>query len=198
MNTTTLILASSSPYRRQLLEKLGLPFRQIAADIDERPQAGETPQALAARLARQKAEAVAARLSSPALVIASDQLAVLDQQILGKPGNHQRATEQLSACSGRTVSFLTSLCLWQHPGGSHQLDVVPFSVRFRHLSARHIDNYLQREQPYDCAGSFKAEGLGIALFEEMNGSDINSLVGLPLIRLVDMLATAGVDVLGPT
>lgn len=194
MTVPTLVLASTSPYRRELLAKLGLPFEVDAPDVDERPLPGETPEALVRRLAEAKARAVAVRHPG-ALVIGSDQVAVLDGEILGKPGDHARAVQQLRAASGKTVLFLTGLCLCDGRDGSTQVDVVQFQVVFRALEAQQIENYLRRERPYNCAGSFKSEGLGISLFRHLQGDDPNALIGLPLIRLVDMLAVAGVPVL---
>lgn len=189
-----LLLASTSPYRRMLLERLELPFACLAPGTDETPRAGETPRELVARLALAKAAAVALR-EPGTLVIGSDQVAVLDGAILGKPGTHERAREQLVQASGRTVTFLTGLCLLDADGGGTQLEVVETVVRFRALLPQQIECYLRRERPYDCAGSFKSEGLGIALFDAMAGDDPNALVGLPLIALTRMLDAEGVDVL---
>lgn len=189
-----LILGSTSPYRRQLLERLGLAFETDAPEVDESRHAGESPQALVARLSEAKAHAVAARHPS-ALVIGSDQVAVLDGQIMGKPGGHGAAVRQLQRASGRTVTFYTGLCLLNAASDQGQLEVVPFRVVFRALSAEQIERYLRREQPYNCAGSFKSEGLGIALFERMEGDDPSTLMGLPLIRLTRMLEREGVSVL---
>lgn len=189
-----IILASTSPYRRALLEKLGFSFEVRAPEIDERPLPGESPDALVARLAQAKAGAVGAQADN-ALVIGSDQVAVLDGEILGKPGGHEQARAQLSRASGRGVTFLTGLCLWDAASGEARTEVVPFRVVFRPLTQAQIEGYLQREQPYNCAGSFKSEGLGIALFERLEGDDPNTLVGLPLIRLCRMLEASGVSVL---
>lgn len=189
-----LVLASTSRYRRELLARLGLPFTTRAPDCDETPLPGEAPTALVERLARAKAASVAAR-EPHALVIGSDQVAVLDGAILGKPGDHPRAVAQLAAAAGRRVEFLTGLCLHDGVSGRVQCDVVPYAVEFRALTAAQIEAYLRHEQPYDCAGSFKSEGLGIALFERLDGDDPNALIGLPLIRLVRMLEAAGVTVL---
>ncbi|MGC9457168.1 MAG: Maf family protein [Halothiobacillaceae bacterium] len=190
-----LILASSSPYRRDLLARLGLPFDCIRPEVDETARPGESPEALVVRLARAKA-AVVARACPGRLVIGSDQVAVLDGQILGKPGGHEQARRQLQAASGRTVRFLTGLCLLTDQGPG-ECDLVPFDVRFRSLTDREIEAYLQRERPYDCAGSFKSEGLGVMLFESMTGEDPTALIGLPLIRLCAMLRAVGVDPLAP-
>jgi len=189
-----LILASTSPFRRQLLARLELPFATRAPEVDENSRPGEDAATLAARLAEAKACSVAARESS-ALVIGSDQVAVLAGEILGKPGAHDRAVAQLSRAAGKSVDFLTGLCLIDSLSGRAQLDIIPFRVVFRHLSAQQIENYLRREKPYQCAGSFKSEGLGIALFERLEGADPTSLIGLPLIRLIQMLEAEGVTIL---
>ncbi len=185
-----LILASTSPYRRELLAKLGVAFTTARPEVDETPRPGESAEALVRRLAGAKAQAVAARRPE-ALVIGSDQVAVLDGAILGKPGSHERAREQLARASGREVTFLTGLALCD--GDRCMVEVVPYRVVFRELSMQRIERYLERERPYDCAGSFKSEGLGIALFERLEGEDPNALVGLPLIRLVHLLEAAGCE-----
>ncbi len=189
-----LVLASSSAYRRALLEKLGMPFVVASPTIDETPQHDETPRALVARLAAEKASALASQFPR-SWIIGSDQVACLDGKILGKPGNMENACTQLTACSGRRVEFLTGLCLLNSDSGDAQTIVEPFAVAFRQLGDEQIRHYLEREQPFDCAGSFKAEGLGIALFERLEGDDPNALIGLPLIRLVTMLQQAGIDVI---
>lgn len=189
-----LVLASTSPFRKQLLQKLGLDFVTDSPEIDESRLEGESPEQLVARLAEEKARAVAARRPQ-SLIIGSDQVAVIDGEILGKPGSHDRAVTQLKAASGRRVTFLTALCLYNSTTGDSQLEVVPFGVVFRELSDMQIENYLQAEQPYNCAGSFKSEALGIALFEKLEGDDPNTLIGLPLIRLVRMLEAEGVRVI---
>lgn len=189
-----LILASTSPYRRQLLERLGLPFETAAPEIDESRLPGESPTALVQRLAEQKAAAVA-REFPDTLIIGSDQVACLDGQVLGKPGGHQAAVEQLRMASGRRVEFLTGLCLKNSATGRNQVACEPFRVYFRTLSDQQIEHYLQRERPYQCAGSFKSEALGIALFARLEGDDPNSLIGLPLIRLIAMLEAEQVQVL---
>ena len=192
---TQLVLASTSPYRRELLERLGIPFETASPNVDEAVLTGETPEQLVKRLAESKARAVAE--SHPeALIIGSDQVAVLDNNILGKPGNHEAAVQQLSNASGKKVLFLTGLCLLNSSTNSIQTSVEKFSVKFRQLSTAQIENYLQREEPYDCAGSFKSEGLGISLFEKMEGDDPNALIGLPMIALTRMLSLEGLDVLG--
>ncbi|KEA61901.1 Maf/YceF/YhdE family protein [Marinobacterium lacunae] len=190
----TLVLASSSSYRRALLDKLGLDYICDRPDIDESSQENENADDLVKRLSLEKARAVATRHPN-ALIIGSDQVATLDDHILGKPLTHSRAIEQLSLTSGRTVKFLTGLCLLNANTGQYQLDTIEFDVVFRELTPKQIENYLIREKPYDCAGSFKSEGLGIALFRALQGDDPNSLIGLPLIRLVDMLQSEGLDVL---
>ncbi len=188
-----LLLASSSPYRRELLERLRLPFSWASPDIDEQRQDDEPAVDLVRRLARQKAEALAG--SHPGhLIIGSDQVAALDGQIIGKPHTFEKAREQLLAASGRQVSFLTGLALLNSETGHCQVDCVPFTVTRRQLEPAQIERYLRTEQPYDCAGSFKAEGLGVSLFQSTEGPDATSLIGLPLIRLVDMLLAEGVQV----
>ena len=186
-----LVLASTSPYRRELLGRLGLPFSSARPDADESPLPGEAPEALVARLAELKARSVAAH-HPQALVIGSDQVAVLDDAVLGKPGTPERAREQLTRASGRCVRFLTGLCLLDAASDEARVLVETFTVHFRELDAARIARYVDAEQPYDCAGSFKSEGLGITLFTHLEGDDPNSLIGLPLIRLVDLLAERGV------
>lgn len=186
-----LVLASSSPYRRVLLERLGLAFDCAAPDIDESPRADETAEQLTRRLALNKAQALADRFTDH-LIIGSDQVLLLDGQPVSKPGNHAAARQQLRRCSGRTVEFTTSLCLLNSRTGAYQLASEPFHVSFRELDEDSIERYLLREQPYDCAGSFKMEGLGITLFRALRGDDPNSLIGLPLIRLCEMLRQEGV------
>jgi septum formation protein len=190
-----LVLASTSPFRRELLQKLGLDFSTASPRVDETAQPEEDAHALVRRLAEAKARAVA--VDHPAaLIIGSDQVAVLRDEILGKPGEHTRAVSQLKAASGRAVTFLTGLCLFNSATDQVQAVVEPFKVVFRDLTDEQIENYLRREQPYNCAGSFKSEGLGIALFKRLEGDDPNALIGLPLIRLTDMLHAEGLDVLG--
>ncbi|TKB49000.1 septum formation inhibitor Maf [Ferrimonas sediminicola] len=189
-----LILGSTSPFRREILEKLNLPFSCEKPEVDETPLENETAYQLVMRLAEAKARA-AGQAHSDAWVIGSDQVAVIDDEILGKPGSHEKALEQLSAASGRKVTFYTSLCLLNTQTGESQLDVETFKVYFRTLSHKQIDAYLKAEQPYNCAGSFKSEGLGIALFDRLSGRDPNTLMGLPLIRLIEMLQAEGFDVL---
>lgn len=186
-----LVLASSSVYRRELLQRLQLPFTSCSPNIDERPLADETPQMLVQRLAVAKARALRAQFLQH-LIIGSDQVAVLDGQILGKPGTAAAAIAQLTAASGRSVTFYTGLCLLDSASGTIEVDCVPFTVHFRTLSPEQVSRYIEREQPLDCAGSFKSEGLGISLFRATEGEDATSLIGLPLIRLCDMLSKAGI------
>jgi septum formation protein len=190
----TLILASSSDYRRQLLQKLLIPFNSISPKIDETALTGEKPHQTALRLAQEKAKKIGAEYPH-ALVIGCDQVATLDGVELGKPGNHQHATKQLQLMRGREVTFHSALCLYNAATGNMQADVVPYLVRFRQLSDAQIDNYLNKEQPYQCAGSAKSEGLGIALMERMIGEDPNALIGLPLIKLITMLQNEGIGVI---
>lgn len=189
-----LVLASSSPYRRELLSRLQLPFTVAVPAIDESPRPGEAPEQLVARLALEKARAVA-QLHPDALIIGSDQSATLDEEILGKPHGYDAAFAQLRRTQGRELVFYTGLCLLHAASGRVQQRVVPFHVGYRALSDADIAAYLAKEQPYDCAGSAKAEGLGIALIAHMHGEDPNALIGLPLIALVDMLRAEGVKVL---
>lgn len=188
-----LILASSSAYRRMLLGRLGLDFRPISPDIDERSLAHETPEATALRLAEAKSRKVA-ETETAALVIGSDQVAVMGEHILGKPGSHQAAAAQLEAMSGKAVVFHTALCLFNAVSGQAQLANVPTTVRFRRLDAAQIERYLQQDRPYDCAGSAKIEALGISLVESVDSTDPTALIGLPLIALVDMLLREGVTI----
>lgn len=188
-----LLLASSSSYRRELLGRLRLPFVSASPDIDESHRPTEAARDLVMRLAQEKAKALSAQFPDH-LIIGSDQVAVLDEQILGKPHTFERALQQLSASSGKRVTFLTGLALYNSRTGRCQVDCVPFTVHMRQLDHDRISRYLHAEQPYDCAGSFKAEGLGVSLFRSTEGPDATSLIGLPLIRLVDMLAAEGVDV----
>lgn len=190
----SLILGSSSPFRKALLEKLDLSFESDSPDIDETPLKNEKPEDMVARLAKLKALAIAERHPN-ALIIASDQCATLDGEIIGKPGEHDKAVEQLTKASGRAVTFYTSLCVLD--SGTEQTEelVEPFHVYFRELGESQIENYLKKEEPYNCAGSFKSEGLGIALFERLEGKDPNTLIGLPLIELIRVLGKFGVDVI---
>ena len=189
-----LILASTSPFRRALLEKLEIPFLTQSPEVDETVKAGETPEQLVIRLAEAKARAGAGGQPA-ALVIGSDQVACVDGEILGKPGSRDRAIQQLEKASGKAVTFYTGLCLFDAASGETQEECVPFRVHFRKLTRAQIEGYIDKEQPLNCAGSFKSEGLGIALFHKLEGDDPNTLIGLPLIRLVAMLEKVGVDVL---
>ncbi|MEZ5606966.1 MAG: Maf family nucleotide pyrophosphatase [Burkholderiaceae bacterium] len=185
-----LILGSTSRYRRELLARLGLPFEVAAPNVDETPLAGEAPPALARRLALAKARDVAARFPQ-AIVIGSDQVADLSGQPLGKPGTHERAVTQLRAMSGQTVVFQTALSVVCQASGFEQSDLAAVEVRFRPLNDGEIERYLRAEQPYDCAGSARSEGLGIALLEAIHSDDPSALVGLPLIRTARLLRAAG-------
>jgi len=185
-----LVLASTSRYRRELLQRLQLPFEVLAPDVDETPLPGEAPVALAARLALAKARAVAQRRPG-AVVIGSDQVADLDGQPLGKPGDHGRAVAQLQRMRGRTVVFQTAVAVVCADSAFEQADLAAVRVRFRDLQDREIERYLRAEQPYDCAGSAKSEGLGIALLESIDSDDPTALIGLPLIRTCRMLRAAG-------
>ncbi len=188
-----IVLASSSSYRRELLTRLQLPFTCHSPDIDETPQANESAQALVQRLALSKARALAQHYPQH-IIIGSDQVAVLDGKIIGKPLHAEGATQQLSAASGRSLVFLTGLTVIDTRTQIEQVDLVPFTVHFRTLNAAQIQRYIAAEQPFDCAGSFKSEGLGVSLFQATEGSDATSLVGLPLIRLCDMLNVCGIAV----
>ena len=188
-----IVLASTSPFRRELLSRLCIPFETAAPDVDETSLPGETPEQLVVRLSEAKARAVSEQFPE-SLIIGSDQVAVLDGQIIGKPLTHDNAVKQLKRASGKRVAFLTGLCLYNTQTERVQLDVIPYFVVFRNLSDRQIENYLQKETPYNCAGSFKSEGLGISLFNRMEGDDPNALIGLPLIRLIHMLDSEGVVV----
>jgi len=189
-----LLLASASRYRQQLLGRLGLPFTVDAPRLDERPVEDETPATMALRLACAKARTIAAR-HAQGLVIGSDQVAELDGRILRKPGGRAANVRQLRDVAGQRVAFHTALCLINAASGGEQAAVVPFSVYFRHLSVAEIEAYVERERAYDCAGGFRAEGLGVALFERLEGDDPTALIGLPLIRLLSMLRAEGLDVL---
>lgn len=189
-----LVLASSSPFRRELLERLQIPFEVVAPELDETPLPGETPEALVRRLAIAKARTIAERRPG-ALVIGSDQVAVYDGEIVGKPHGHDRAVQQLRRASGKRVVLYTGLALVNARTGRVQCEVVPFGVQFRELTDEQIESYLRKEQPYACAGSVRSEGLGIALLERFDGEDPNTLIGLPLIRLVRMLEAEGVKVI---
>jgi len=187
-----LVLASTSRYRRALLERLGVAFEIADPGVDEARRPGEAPEAMARRLAEAKALAVAKRFPG-ALVIGCDQVAHCDGEILAKPGTHANAVRQLRSLSGRAALFHTAVCV--HKDGASRARVVPCRVTFRKLDDATIDSYLEKEQPYDCAGSAKSEGLGIALIAGIEGDDPSALIGLPLIALVDLLREQGLDVL---
>lgn len=186
-----LVLGSTSPFRKALLEKLGMPFISDAPHTDESQHPGESPEQLASRLAEAKAREVAAR-HPDALIIGSDQVACVNGKFLGKPGSRKNAIAQLSAASGRVAVFHTGLCLYNAANQRLQVAVEPYSVHFRKLSRGQIERYVEREQPFNCAGSFKSEGFGITLFSALEGRDPNALIGLPLILLVEMLAKEGI------
>jgi MAF protein len=190
-----LVLASGSRWRRQLLDRLGLPYAWESPDIDETPRPGEAPEALVHRLALSKASCVAEHYSNH-LIIGSDQVAEFDGEILGKPGGDATARAQLARFSGRRVTFLTGLALIDTRTARHWVCHERYEVVFRRLDEQEITRYVERERPLDCAGSFRMEGLGIALFEKLEGDDPNTLIGLPLIRLCALLREAGLDPLG--
>jgi septum formation protein len=192
-----LILASTSRYRRELLQRLRLPFEVVAPGVDETARPGEAPAALAARLALSKAEAVASR-HPDAIVIGSDQVADLDGEAIGKPLDHERARRQLGRMSGRTVTFQTAVSVVRRETGFASTLLAPVRVSFRELDAAQIEYYLRAEQPYDCAGSARSEALGIALLSSIESDDPTTLVGLPLIRTCALLREAGIDPLGPS
>lgn len=186
MSKPTLVLGSSSPFRKMLLERLMVPFETANPDIDESPLDGETPIELVERLAIEKAQAVATTHPN-SLIIGSDQVALHGDEVVGKPHTHERAIEQLRSASGKKITLYTGLALINSTTGKIQSEVIPFTVHFKELSERVIESYLRKEEPYNCAGSVKSEGLGIALMERFDGDDPNALIGLPLIRLVAML-----------
>ncbi|MEW6353826.1 MAG: Maf family nucleotide pyrophosphatase [Pseudomonadota bacterium] len=191
-----LILASTSVFRKQLLMRLGLKFETLNPQIDETPLPGESAADMVRRLAQAKAQAVVKMKDcAQALIIGSDQAALADGAILGKPGQHAQAVEQLRRLSGRSAEFLTAVCLYNHATQRAQIEIVPTTVVFRTLSDAQIEHYLKREPAYQCAGSFKSEGLGISLVEKITGDDPTALIGLPLIRLTSMLENEGVRVL---
>lgn len=187
-----LVLASTSRYRRELLQRLHLPFDTVSPEVDESALPGEMPAALAQRLALAKARAVA-RLRPHAVVIGSDQVAELDGQAIGKPGDHERARQQLQRMSGRHVLFHTAVAVVHVSAGFERTQLARVAVRFRSLGAAEIEHYLRREEPYDCAGSAKCETSGIALLEAIESDDPTALVGLPLIRTCELLRQAGID-----
>jgi len=189
-----LVLGSTSPFRKDILQKLNLPFECAKPNIDETAQMNEMPIQLVERLAIEKAKA-AAKGYSDALVIGSDQVAVCNNNILGKPHNFENAVKQLTQFSGQQVTFYTGLCVYDVTKNKSLSLVEPFSVHFNQLTSVDIENYLHAEEPYNCAGSFKSEGLGICLFEKLVGNDPNTLIGLPLIKLIELLKQHGLNVL---
>ncbi|RMH47883.1 MAG: septum formation inhibitor Maf [Gammaproteobacteria bacterium] len=191
-----LILASSSPFRQMLLAKLQLPFEAQAPEIDEQPQANEPPESLVMRLGSEKANAIA-RVNPDAWVIGSDQVAFHRGQIIGKPGSRAAAIEQLLSFSGQTVNFYTSVVLVSHVNNIEKTAIDVTAVKFRKLTRQQVTYYIDTEQPLGCAGSFKSEGLGVALFDSIHTEDPNALIGLPLIKLVQLMTTAGIDPLCP-
>ncbi len=194
MTNPQIVLASTSPFRRELLTRLGLPFEITNPATDETALPGETPEATSLRLSEAKARAVAEQFPY-ALIIGSDQVACLDGQIFGKPGSHDKAVKQLQTMRGRTVNFYTGLCLLNARTGKAHVRGVPTLVTFRDLTDDEIENYLRKEQPYNCAGSAKSEGLGIAIIAKMEGEDPNALIGLPLIALCDLLKEEKIKVI---
>lgn len=197
MTCRQLVLASTSPFRRELLNRLEIFFTTANPQTDESALPGESPEDLALRLSEAKARAVAP-LFPDALIIGSDQVAILDGQVYGKPGTHENAIKQLQTMRGRTVNFFTGLCLLDAKTGEAHVRGIPTLVTFRNLSDEEIENYLRREQPYNCAGAAKSEGLGIAIIARMQGDDPNALVGLPLIALCDLFREVGFPVLQKT
>ncbi len=194
MTQRELILSSSSKARRELLQRFNVPFTSVSPDIDETPKADETAEALVIRLAIEKAKAVSQKYPK-ALIIGSDQVGTFEQHILGKPLNLKNAIQQLQQRSGKTVRFLTGLCVLDAATNQYETTVATFDVTFRQLSLSDIEHYLQKEDALNCAGSLHIEGLGIALTEKLEGDDYTSLIGLPMIRLTQMLKNAGLDVL---
>jgi len=187
---TQIVLASTSPYRRELLEKLGIPFTTASPQVDETPIPGENARQLVVRLAQAKAQALSTEYPNH-LIIGSDQVCVLEGKIVGKPHTEEKAVEQLLTARNSIVTFYTGLALYNSASGNLQVICEPFDVHFRHLSEQEIRNYVRKEQPLQCAGSFKSEGLGITLFDRLSGKDPNTLVGLPLISLCEMLNNEG-------
>jgi len=192
--TLPLILGSGSKYRREILDKLHLKYDVVKPDIDESAIVSESPQQLVGRLAEAKARAVEHRMThEQAIIIGSDQVAVCDGLILGKPGNAENAVKQLQGFVGKTVTFYTGLAVLNTATQQCDVRVVPFDVEFRQLAIDEIERYVELERPFDCAGSFKSEGLGISLFKSLKGNDPNTLIGLPAIALLDMLRTHGIN-----
>lgn len=192
---SSLILASSSAYRQALLAKLGLPFEAVSPSIDETAHAGETPEVLCKRLAGEKARALADRFPTH-LIIGSDQVAMLDGIQLTKPGSHAKTVAQLRAASGKAIEFYTSVCVLDSASGAVLIDMDKTIAHFRKLADRQIVAYVDKDRPFDCAGGFKSEGLGIALLDRLETGDPNALVGLPLIRLTRLLERFGMEPLG--
>lgn len=195
-NQLKLVLASTSPYRKNLLQKLGITFTCISPNIDETPLPNETPSELVLRLAKEKAQAINTTAMRNCLIIGSDQVAVVNNQIIGKPGNTDTAIAQLTMQSGQCVTFFTGLAVHNSKTKQTISEIDTYKVHFKHLTSEEITTYIKKEQPYNCAGSFKSEGLGIALFERLEGRDPNTLIGLPLILLCEMLKSQGFSVLG--
>ncbi|QFT10299.1 nucleoside triphosphate pyrophosphatase [Vibrio sp. THAF190c] len=193
MKNYQLVLASTSPFRQEILKKLHLDFVTAKPDCDETPIAGESPQQLVMRLAEEKAKSC--QVTSSSLIIGSDQVCVIDGEIIGKPHTREKAIEQLSRQSGKSITFYTGLSVWNSVTQKADTRLDTFVVHFRNLTTAQIESYVDKEQPFYCAGSFKSEGLGIALFERLEGKDPNTLIGLPLIDLIDMLEAQGLDVL---
>jgi len=191
MAQKNIVLGSTSRFRKELLKRFNIDFIVDSPNIDETPLDNETPEDYVRRLSLEKAQAVAQNHPN-ALIIASDQCSVLNGVIRGKPGNHDNAVKQLTESSDKKVTFLTGLCLYDTSDDSYQLDLIPFHVKFRKLKKSEIESYLIAEKPYSCAGSFKSEGLGITLFKRLQGDDPTALVGLPLIRLAEMLRNSGI------
>ncbi|RLV58813.1 septum formation inhibitor Maf [Parashewanella curva] len=192
----SLVLASSSEFRQQLLSKLKIPFSSVSPDLDESPFENETAVALVERLAIEKAKAGANLIGgNTSIVIGSDQVAVIDEKIIGKPLTKANAIKQLQSASGKSITFYTGLAVFDSESKKLSSSVEPFTVHFKHLTHPQIQNYVEKEQPLWCAGSFKSEGLGIALFEKLEGDDPNTLIGLPLIRLIELLREHGIEVI---
>jgi len=193
MQNYQLVLASTSPFRQQLLKKLDIPFITAQPNCDETPQTNELPEALVQRLAEQKARSCVVK--TPSLVVGSDQVCVIDGQIVGKPHTKQKAVEQLMSQSGKAITFYTGLALYNSETQKSQVTLDTFTVHFRQLKQQMVERYVEKEMPLNCAGSFKSEGLGIALFDKLEGDDPNTLVGLPLIRLIQLLENESFAVL---
>ncbi|WP_194090654.1 Maf family protein [Vibrio hibernica] len=195
MQHTNLILASTSIYRKALLNKLAIPFTALDPQCDETPLPNESAQQLVTRLARIKAQSCQLDLTKTNIVIGSDQVCIIDDEIIGKPLNRANAITQLSRSNGRSITFYTGIAVYNSTTNQCDVELDTFIVRFRKLSPSQIENYVDKEQPFYCAGSFKSEGLGIALFERLEGNDPNSLIGLPLITLINMLEKQGIAIL---